>query len=128
VAKTSDQEVTTYLTQQLDRFGLRHWSVDITCHDGRDVGPDNEGNARTGAVQHWVSCHEADMDVAVGRSRKATFHTVRHEVLHLVMADMNIQFDDVAQQLGPEAQRLARSAWGRAEEQAVRRLEKVIRQ
>jgi hypothetical protein len=124
----SDHDVAAYLTQQLDRFGLRHWSVHLTCEDTPALGQrDADGNLQTGYLDHWQACYEADLSVATGRPRAEVLATVRHEVLHLVLADLNAEMSEAAERLGYEARSLAVAGWRRAEEQAVRRLEKVIR-
>lgn len=123
------REAYRYLSRQQKRLRLEHWAISTHTHQGDHVHPSvqDQGQVVLGGICDVdVETLQATIHVGVYGDEPVVRETIRHEIVHLRLAEMEWVFEQAVSSLGDEAAEILRGSWSAAQERAVNAIAKAL--
>ncbi len=116
------REAYRYLRRWQRRLRLQDWDLSVHTHQGDHVHPDWRDNGRVvmGGIANTVpQTQSAEVHIGVYGDARVVRNTIRHELLHVRLADTEAVFEQALSALGPESREMLRGLWDVAIERAI---------
>jgi len=120
------ERVSRYLDRWRERLRLQHYNVTYHYHGAAELPEElSDGRSLAGCTRTWPEIERAEIHLATDAEQPPEYYG-RHEVLHLLMAEISDAFGLLKEHVAPAVFRIAERALREAEERVVRRLDEVL--
>jgi len=111
-----------YLCRWQRRLRLEDWALSVHTHRADHVHPDLGDYGRVilgGVAKTALKDQSAEVHVGVYGDERVVRQTIRHELLHVRLADAEAVFEQALTAVGPESREMLRGLWDIAIERAI---------
>lgn len=118
----TDKAIGEAIGDWINTLRLSRWTVSFEAPKTTQLDTDGRVAIITPSFQTWV----ADLAIAGDRTKDEILHSIRHEMLHLLLADWAHIHRETAERLGHDAAGIANRLAEDAEECIVIQLERAF--
>jgi len=122
------RQIKSYVRRWQELLRLEEWDIRVKTveadHIAEDI--DGEGLDGTASIDATQGAMNADITLATKLSDEDIAESIRHELLHLALANLTAFTRRIVAQLGTEAQAICANEGGMLEERTVIRLERMV--
>jgi len=130
MTKRKATKLAAFMGRWQQRLGLGGWKLKLEVYERPELPPDVSADDQVsiGHVAPWTDMGTATVHVAEHAAELGPEEIIQHELIHLVLTEMWQTFKRLKEHLPPAVWQLATDAYGDAQELAVNRLMRALRE